>query len=62
MFSKATYTARREELKKLVKDGIILLFGNNDSPFKARTTAIRLSDRILLSCTISDRSATDWSV
>ena len=33
MFSKATYTARREELKKLVKDGIILLFGNNDSPF-----------------------------
>ena len=32
MFSKETYIARRAELKKLVKDGIILLFGNNESP------------------------------
>lgn len=32
MFSKETYVNRRAELRKLVKDGIILLFGNNESP------------------------------
>lgn len=32
MFSKETYVNRRAELKKLVKSGLILLFGNNDSP------------------------------
>lgn len=32
MFSKETYVNRRAELKKLVKSGIIILFGNNDSP------------------------------
>lgn len=32
MFSKDTYVRRRAELKKLVKSGIILLFGNNDQP------------------------------
>lgn len=32
MFSKETYVNRRAELKRLVKSGIIVLFGNNDSP------------------------------
>ena len=32
MFSKQTYIGRRNELKKLVGDGVILLFGNNESP------------------------------
>ena len=32
MFSKETYVNRRTELKKLVKKGVILLFGNNESP------------------------------
>ncbi|MFW5612239.1 MAG: aminopeptidase P family protein [Prevotella pectinovora] len=32
MFSKETYVNRRAELKKLVKSGIIILFGNNESP------------------------------
>ncbi len=32
MFSKETYVSRRSELKKLVKSGIIVLFGNNSSP------------------------------
>ncbi len=32
MFSKQTYTARRQELKKLVGGGVIILFGNNESP------------------------------
>ena len=32
MFSKETYVRRRAELKKLVKSGIIILFGNNESP------------------------------
>jgi Xaa-Pro aminopeptidase len=32
MFNKITYINRRQELKKLVGNGIIILFGNNDSP------------------------------
>ena len=32
MFSKDTYINRRNELKKLVGEGVIILFGNNDSP------------------------------
>ncbi|NPD91336.1 aminopeptidase P family protein [Xylanibacter muris] len=32
MFSKETYISRRAELKKLVRSGVIILFGNNDSP------------------------------
>ena len=32
MFNRETYVKRRAELKKLVKDGVIILFGNNDSP------------------------------
>ena len=32
MFSKETYVNRRAELKRLVKNGMILLFGNNESP------------------------------
>ena len=32
LFSKSTYVERRNELKKLVGEGLIVLFGNNDSP------------------------------
>lgn len=32
MFNKETYIRRRDELKKLVGKGIILIFGNNESP------------------------------
>ena len=32
MFSKETYIKRRQELKQLVGEGVIVLFGNNDSP------------------------------
>ena len=32
MFDQKTYIRRRNELKKLVNDGIIILFGNNESP------------------------------
>ena len=32
MFSKETYVNRHAELKKLVKSGIIIFFGNNESP------------------------------
>ena len=31
MYSKETYVSRRAELKKLVKSGVIILFGNNNS-------------------------------
>lgn len=33
MFDKQTYIRRRAELKKLVGQGIILLFGNNEAPY-----------------------------
>ena len=32
MFSKQTYINRRQELKKLVGSGVVILFGNNESP------------------------------
>lgn len=32
LFSKETYVARRKKLRELVGNGLILLFGNNDSP------------------------------
>ena len=32
MFSKETYIRRRAELKKLVGNGVIVLFGNNEAP------------------------------
>mgnify|MGYP003182346456 FL=1 len=32
MFGKETYIRRRAELKKLVGNGVILLFGNNEAP------------------------------
>ena len=32
MFNKETYIQRRSELKKLVGNGVIILFGNNESP------------------------------
>ena len=32
MFSKDTYISRRAELKRLVGSGVVILFGNNESP------------------------------
>jgi Xaa-Pro aminopeptidase len=32
MFSKETYIQRRQELKRLVGSGVVLLFGNNEAP------------------------------
>jgi len=32
MFSKDTYIRRRAELKKLVGNGLVVLFGNNEAP------------------------------
>ena len=32
MFSKETYISRRQELKRLVGEGVIILFGNNEAP------------------------------
>ena len=32
MFKTETYIARRQQLKQLVNSGIILIFGNNESP------------------------------
>ena len=32
MFNKETYISRRQELKRLVSSGVIILFGNNEAP------------------------------
>jgi len=32
MFNKETYISRRQELKRLVGEGVIILFGNNEAP------------------------------
>ena len=32
LFSKETYMERRRKLRELVGSGLIVLFGNNDSP------------------------------
>ena len=32
MFNKEVYVERRNELKKLMKDGVVVLFGNNEAP------------------------------
>lgn len=39
MFSKETYIRRRNELKKLVKNGVVILFGNNESPMNCPANA-----------------------
>ena len=33
MFSKETYISRRQELKRLVSEGVVILFGNNETPY-----------------------------
>ena len=60
MFSKETYVSRRNELKKMVKDGVILLFGNNESPANYPNNGyypFRQDSSFLY---YLDRSATDW--
>ena len=60
MFSKETYISRRQELKKLVKSGVIILFGNNNYHVISLITDITLSVRTRHSSIISDYSATVW--
>ena len=50
MFDKETYMKRRETLKKLVGNGVIILFGNNESPcnYPANTYAPMRQDSSFL--------------
>ena len=32
LFSQQTYVERRKQLRELVGDGIVIIFGNNNSP------------------------------
>ena len=50
MFNKETYIKRREALKKLVGNGVIILFGNNESPanYPANTYAPMRQDSSFL--------------
>lgn len=49
LFSKSTYTERRNALRSLVGNGLILLFGNNDSPmnYPANTYKFRQDSSFL---------------
>ena len=61
MFSKETYVNRRAELKRLVKSGVIVLFGNNNSPSNYPNNGYS-PFRPLRSCIISDRTGTgSWA-
>ena len=50
MFSKETYISRRQELKRLVGEGVIILFGNNEAPanYPANSYAPMRQDSSLL--------------
>ena len=39
MFSKETYIRRRQELKRLVGEGVVILFGNNEAPYNYTANA-----------------------
>ena len=41
LFSKQTYVERRARLRELVGEGLILLFGNNDSPMNYPANAYK---------------------
>ena len=41
LFSQQTYVERRKQLRELVGDGIIILFGNNDSPMNYPSNAYK---------------------
>ena len=41
LFSKDTYVARRQKLRELVGNGLILLFGNNDTPVNYPSNAYK---------------------
>ncbi len=49
MFSKDTYVSRREHLRQLVGNGIVLLFGNNEAPanYPANTYPMRQDSSFL---------------
>lgn len=58
MFSKQTYINRRQELKKLVGSGVVILFGNNESPANFPANGYYPFRQNPRSYTISDNSAT----
>lgn len=60
MFSKETYISRRQELKKLVKSGVIILSEITIHHVISLITDITLSVRTRHSSIISDCSATVW--
>lgn len=62
MFSKETYVKRRAELKKLVKSGLIIIFGNNESPANFPANGYYPFRRIHHSFITSDKSVTDLLV
>ena len=59
MFNKETYVKRRAELKKLVGEGIIILFGNNESPANFPANGYYPFRRIHHSSIILVRNVTD---
>lgn len=62
MFSKETYISRRQELKKLVKSGVVILLETIIHHVISRITGITHSVRTLHSSIISAYSAMVWLV
>lgn len=52
LFSKETYVERRRKLRELVGSGLILLFGNNDSPNNYPQTFINFAKTVRFSTSL----------
>lgn len=61
LFFKETYVERRAQLRQMVQHGVIVLFGNNDSPmnYPSNTYKFRQDSSF---CISTDNTATDWPV
>ena len=62
MFSKETYINRRAILKKLVGSGVIVIFGNNESPCNYPANAYYPFRQDSTFYITSGRTAMDWWV
>ena len=59
LFDKETYTARRDRLKRQVKEGLILLFGNNDAPSNYPANVYKYRQDSMFSFIFTDNTAKD---
>lgn len=62
MFNKEVYVERRNELRKLMEGGVVVLFGNNEAPNNYPNNAYYPFRQARRFCTTLVTSATGWWV